>query len=130
MLIRTATDKDVSEIERMYHEQGFEYELPDLESPLFVLKTVAENGTGRPEMAAALRLTAETYFFMNRTNPPPHAARMFLALHEETRKLAASLGLDDVHAWPPPELDKKFGHQLMRIGWKKQLWPSYSRMVR
>jgi len=130
VLIRTATEKDISEIERMYREQGFEYELPDLTSPLFVLKTVAENGRKRPEMAVALRLTAETFFFINRNDPPQDAARMFMALHEETRRLAENLGLDDVQAMIPPELERKFGHQLKRIGWKKQLWPLYSREVR
>lgn len=113
----------------MYRAQGFEYEFPDLNHPLFVVKTVAENGTGRPEMAAALRLTAETFFFINRGNPPEHAAKMFVELHQFTRHAAKYVGLNDVQALIPPEIEKKFGHQLLRLGWQKQLWPCYSREV-
>jgi len=130
VLVRKAVPSDLPEMLRMYGEMGLDYDPPNLSSPLFLLKTVAENGRGRPEMAAALRVTAETFLFVNRNDPPAHAARMFMALHEETRKLAANLGLDDVHAWVPPELEQKFGYQLKRIGWKKQLWPSFSREVR
>lgn len=127
MICRPANIADLAEIEQMYKAQGFEYEFPDLNHPLFVVKAVAENGTGKPEMASALRLTAETFFFVDREHPPEHAAKMFLGLHEFTRLMAANAGLQDVNAWLPPQLEEKFGKQLLRLGWQKQLWPSYSR---
>ena len=80
--------------------------------------------------AVFLRLTAEAYFLLDPcAGSPRDRWRALLLLHEAARGEANRRGLDDAHAWLPPQVARAFGRRLTRIGWTREPWPSYSRTI-
>ncbi len=148
MHIREYTAADLESLRRLHSAQGMPYQFPDLTNPLFLTKLVIERDSpaadsreagerdsdspGRADReivgAILLRLTSEAYFLLD-----PHAGtprdrwQALLMLHESARTDAARRGLDDAHAWLPPQVANAFGRRLSRLGWFRHPWPSFSR---
>ena len=129
MLVRAYTDADLDALRAMHAAQGFDYQLPDPNDPLFLVRAVLEDN-GRPRMAAFLRLTAEAYLLADPRDGTPRQRWQWLwALHEATRQAAAAQGLADVQAFLPPPVARAFGRRLERLGWRRDPWPCYTRAV-
>jgi hypothetical protein len=130
MLVRPYTDADLAAVRAMHAAQGFDYELPDPASPLFLVRAVVEDG-GRPCMAALLRLTAEAYLLADPSagGGPRQRWQWLLALHDATRQAAAAHGLADVQAFLPPRVARAFGRRLEKIGWRRDPWTCYTRAL-
>jgi hypothetical protein len=81
--------------------------------------------------AALLRLTAEAYLLLDpRAGTPRDRWQWLLALHEAARREAWQRGLEDVHAWLPPPIVKKFGRRLERLGWlRDDAWTPYCKRL-
>lgn len=79
--------------------------------------------------AALLRLTAEAYLLLDpKAGSPRERWEWLLGLHAVTEREALRRGLEDVHAWLPPEIATKFGKRLARLGWiRDDLWTPYCR---
>ena len=77
--------------------------------------------------AAFLRLTAEAYLLLDpRAGTPRQRWQWLLALHAAAERDAWQRGLEDVHAWLPPPISKKFGKRLARLGWlRDDTWTPY-----
>ncbi len=107
---------------------GFEYELPNLDDPLFFIKLVGEQD-GRIVNAGIAHLTAEIYFLADtKAGTPRQRYSNFLAMHEAGCEVAYRQGgLSDLHCWIPPEVAKPFGRRLLKLGWKKPLWTSFAK---
>jgi len=130
MVIRPYSESDAAAVKALHVAQALPYLLPDFEKPEFLVRAVLENGTGRPEMFLALRKTAETYLIFDpRTTSKRETIGRILSLTKECIPAAQRAGLTDVHAWIPPEIDEKFGNLLLRLGWKREAWVSYSRRI-
>jgi len=160
MRVRAYEERDLEELKRIHAEQGFGYAFPDLGNPLFLTKLVlVEEGAGREEAsreetmdshscrdgapgtagaptgkivgAALLRLTAEAYLLLDPEAGTPRARwEWLLGLHGVTEREAARRGLEDVHAWLPPEIAGKFGKRLTRLGWvKDDEWTPYCKRL-
>lgn len=108
---------------------GEGYEFPDLSDPVFVTVQVLTDENDRPVQALIAKQTVEMYLLMDkRWGSPRWRWEAFKQLHRLTRVMLRSLGYDTVHAWLPPQIEKSFGvRKLMRIGWKKALWPCFFR---
>lgn len=129
MKIRPYTEADLGALRAMHSAQGFAYPLPDVADPLFLVRAVAEQD-GRPRMAALLRLTAEAYLLADpRDGAPAERWRWLVALHEATRGAAAARGLADVQAFLPPRVARAFGRRLEHLGWRRDPWTCYTRIV-
>jgi len=78
-----------------------------------------------------LRLTAEAYLLLDpEAGTPREKWQLLLGLHEATRRDALERGLEDVHAWLPPEIGKKFGRRLVRLGWiRDDEWTPYCKKL-
>jgi hypothetical protein len=127
MNVREYTDADLDALRAMHAAQGFAYALPDISDPL-VRQVVAENG--RPRMAALLRLTAEAYLLADPADGAPRERWQWLAaLHEATLRSAAAAGLSDVQAFVPPRVARAFGRRLETLGWRRDPWSCYTRLV-
>jgi len=129
MQVRAYTEADLQALRAMHAAQGFGYGFPDLNDPLFLVRSVVEE-EGRPRMAAFLRLTAEAYLLADPAEGTPRQRwRWLLALHEAVRQEAASRGLSDVQAFLPPRVARAFGRRLAALGWRHDPWTCYTRLV-
>ena len=81
--------------------------------------------------AAFLRLTAEAYLLLDpRLGTPRQRWQWLLALQAAAERDAWQRGLEDVHAWLPPPISKKFGKRLARLGWlRDDAWTPYCKRV-
>lgn len=144
MRVRGYEERDLKQLQRIHAAQGFGYAFPDLSNPLFLTKLVLVGETaGREEPcqegalrgergalaeegqtekgivgAALLRVTAEAYLLLDpKAGTPRERWEWLLGLHAATETDAAARGLEDVHAWLPPEIAAKFGKRLTKLGW-------------
>lgn len=128
-MIRPYHSSDAAALRQMFRKQGFDYDCPDFKDPGLISKTVFDEG-GTPKMAVLARLTAEAYLFLDADyGTPDDKWAAFLQLHEAAREDCLKRGLDDVYCWIPPMIAKSFGRRLMRIGWGRNLWPSFNRKL-
>src|SRR5258708_2556540 len=81
--------------------------------------------------AAFLRLTAEAYLLLDpRAGTPRQRWQRLLALHAAAERDAWQRGLEDVHAWLPPPIAKKFGKRLADLGWQPDdTWTPYCKKL-
>jgi len=148
MQIREYQERDLNALRAIHAVQGFDYALPGLHNPLFVTKLVltdepAAQQTRQTEGeqreaaaakilgAALLRLTAEAYLLLDpKAGTPRERWQSLLALHEAARQDAWLRGLEDVHAWLPPSIAKKFGKRIERLGWiRDDAWTPYCKKL-
>jgi hypothetical protein len=140
MLIREYTDADLGALRALHSAQELPYAFPDLANPLFLKRLVVDDPDARRARAADnnsgiiaavfLRLTAEAYFLLDPSAGTPRDRwRALLLLHEAARGDANRRGLDDAHAWLPPQIARSFGRRIERLGWTREPWPSYSRSI-
>jgi hypothetical protein len=133
MHIREYIASDLESLRRLHSTQGMPYAFPDLTNPLFLTKLVIERDSPDADSrevvgAILLRLTSEAYFLLDPTAGTPRDRwQSLLTLHEAARTDAARRGLDDAHAWLPPQVANAFGRRLSRLGWFREPWTSFSR---
>lgn len=86
---------------------------------------------GEIQVAAFLRLTCETMILGNQKwRSPAWRWEVLKEMHEDMRRKAQLLMLDDAHCWVPPQIEKSFGKRLISLGWEKERpWPVYSTRV-
>jgi hypothetical protein len=146
MLIREYQESDLSALRAIHATQGFDYPLPDLRNPLFVTRLVLtdavpaqqnanrqlEAGATKILGAALLRLTAEAYLLLDPcAGTPRERWQWLLALHAAAERDASQRGLEDVHAWLPPPIAKKFGKRVERLGWlRDDAWTPYCKRIK
>jgi hypothetical protein len=139
MQIREYKPDDLDALKRIHEKQNFPYPFPDLQNPLFLTKIVLTDGevnvapgftkvsSDRVLGAALLRLTAEAYLLLDPKAGTPKARwQSLLLLHEAARRNAWHRGLEDVHAWLPPAIARKFGRRITQLGWQRDdAWTPY-----
>ena len=126
MNIRLYEPKDRAAVEAIHARQGFAYDFPDLEKPTWMIRLVGED-EGQIVQAAFAHLTAEIFFMIDPAKGTPQERHFgFLQMQDVGRELAYKPGgLDDLHAFLPPPIERKFARRLVRHGWRKALWPAY-----
>jgi len=155
MLVRKYRESDLAQLRTIHAAQGFDYTLPDLSNPLFVTKLVlvdddvagkfnpaiqrerepflgaAREGKCEVFGAALLRLTAEAYLLLDpHAGTPRERWNWLLALHAATERDAWRRGLEDVHAWLPPPIARKFGKRIERLGWvRDDAWTPFCKKL-
>jgi hypothetical protein len=157
MLIREYQEKDLNALRAIHAAQGFDYALPDLSNPLYLTKLVLADATVAPGFnpassteaeeqkqdasrkggadkilgAVLLRLTAEAYLLLDpKAGTPRDRWQWLLALQAAAERDAWQRGLEDVHAWLPPSIAKKFGKRIERLGWlRDDAWTPYCKRL-
>jgi hypothetical protein len=142
MRIRDYQENDLESLRTIHAAQGFAYALPDLNNPLFLTKLIltedhstndvsAEPLKNKIVGAAFLRLTAEAYLLLDpKAGTPAQRWQCLLALHAAAERDAWHRGLEDVHAWLPPPIAKKFGKRITRLGWvRDDAWAPYCKKL-
>lgn len=140
MIERPMIPEDVTSVTELHRACGLEYELPDLNCRSMLVKHVIED-EGKVPMAALVRMTAEMYLLVDaKWRSPAWRSQAFSRLEHGVEERLSHLYLqstahpfesarhvEDECCWMPPVLEKSFGRRLMRYGWLKNEWPTYSR---
>ena len=127
MLIRPYAESDFEAVKALHKTQGFAYELPDL-TKMLVSAVIQENG--EVTHAIFLRQTSEAYWIFNTKQNKRERLGRLLALSKELLGPAQRAGIQDVHAFLPPEIVTPSLHRtFLRLGWKKPLWTCYVKEV-
>jgi hypothetical protein len=153
MEIRAYEKRDLDALRRIHAAQGFSYPFPDLKNPLFLTKLVSTSCRDGAQQccapkggdcdascaspsgvvgAAFLRLTAEAFLLLDpNVGSPRERWEWLLHLHAATEREAGRQGLEDVHAWLPPQISGKFGKRLAQLGWiRDDTWTPYCKRLR
>jgi hypothetical protein len=126
-VIRDYFPEDFEALKKIHAAQGFDYNMPQLTSPLFLVKKVREVD-GRIVGACFLRLTVETTLLVE--GSPVEKARSLLELEPEVTREAYEKGLADMVCVVPPEIAEMFAPALEKLGWSRDRdWPMYSRSL-
>jgi hypothetical protein len=124
-MIRDMRPEDIETVKDIYKAQGFDYAIPDLTSPLVLVKKVREVD-GRVVAAMFLRLTAETFLIVH--GSPVEKARAIEELQPVVIGEAWAKGLSDMVCVIPSEISESFAPVLARMGWQRDRdWPMWSR---
>ena len=96
------------------------------------IPSTGREGNCRILGAALLRLTAEAYLLLDpRAGTPRERWQWLLALHAAAERDAWQRGLEDVHAWLPPPIAKKFGKRIACLGWlRDDAWTPYCKRLK
>lgn len=116
MIVRPYTEADLETFKRIHADSGLNYRFPDLNSPLFIVKTVVERA-GKPTMLAAARIEAEAYLIT--TGTPQDKWEDIQAAQKVFLAELWKQGLDNVYACVPDEIGKHFGKRMSSLGWTK-----------
>jgi hypothetical protein len=129
IIIRPSTKKDEPRIVALHKSQGLDYDLPDMRT--IVVGSVIEE-EGEITNVVLLRRTCEAYWIFDpKQTRRERLGRLFM-FHKELVNSAKRAGLEDIHAWIPPEVASNVAFNNMmieKLGWVKPLWTCYSREV-
>lgn len=126
-MVREYTERDLERLKELHRSQGIEYAFPDLSNPLHFSKKVLEHD-GKAVAALIARLTCEMFFLTEKYGTPRQRWEGFKELHAASEIDVYEKGLDDATAFLPPGLER-FGRRLESIGWRKNLWPCYTKVL-
>jgi hypothetical protein len=127
IIVRPYRLSDAEQIKQIHHDQALPYDTPAWEKML--VSCVIEKD-GKIEMAGFLRKTAESYLLVDPNNNLRRRELLgrLLVLQREMIPVAKKNGLEDCHAWLPPQL-ADFGKVLTNpvMGWQPAPWPCFFR---
>lgn len=131
MELRKLTREDAAAVRRLHTAMNLGYELPlageefDLEKKFFVRTGIFDEG--RLVTAVLGRLTSEAYLLLDRTWSTP--AERWEAVGRAAvcaAQQAVFEGIEDVHVWLPPAIEKRFSNRLARFAFVKAPWHCYT----
>ncbi len=129
MNVVDADATDFPAIEDIHKGMGMDYQLPDLNSPLFFVKKVVKDEQGRVLGACFLRLSAECYLWLRPDCGPRQKMDAMEAMQPEVLEGAWEKGIDDIEARIPGDLERRFQKRLKQLGWSRDRedWHPWSR---
>jgi hypothetical protein len=128
MRLSEITPEVLRGLRQIHAESGFDYAFPkDLETPLFPIRRAVVNDANWPVAAAALKVEAEAYLFVDPHSGTPESRwEAIQMLNSDLALRAREIGFDQVHCALPPEIAERFGCRLEELGWKlARPWPLY-----
>ncbi len=95
-------------------------------NPLFVVKGVYES-EGKPALMTFLKITGELYLLVDHTVGTPEQRWQWLCEFKEWMvREAWRLGLEQITAWVPPEIEESFGKRMLGMGFVKSPYQAYT----
>jgi hypothetical protein len=129
-VIRDYRIKDFRDIKRIHSQGGLDYQMPEINSPLFIVRkvmTVDDKVVG----AVLWRIEAETYLLLDKENnlDPEERWMVLKTLQVEGLDALWMKGIDNAVAWIPKDVEKHFAKRLTELGWSpdRDGWRSWSR---
>lgn len=133
MTVEDLTQEQIAAVEEIHQKSDFNYVFPkDLNTPLFPVRRVAVNDAGELVAAAAIKVEAEAYLFLDAGSEDPQTRlEAIQLLQSDLAAKAKEIGFDSVHCALPPEIAERFGKRLEDMGWKlARPWPIYVYQLR
>jgi hypothetical protein len=126
-MIREYEKRDEAALKAIHEASGFDYQFPNLDDPLCVVKRVIAE-EGRVVQGIVVKLEGEVYIWVAPDWGTPELRWLWLQeLTEEAKKAAWEKGLDSLVCVVPPEIADSFEKRLKQIGMVKNLgWPRFS----
>lgn len=127
-MIREYTERDFAAMKRLHAKAGLPPNcLQDFSNPLFVVKLVSAKGA-EIEQGVFLKLQGEAFLLIDHEAGTPEERWQTIAeLAEQGFNRARALELQQVSAWLPPEIERRFGVRIKELGFVKSPWASYSK---
>jgi hypothetical protein len=126
---RLLDDADIPTIVKFHESMGYDYRMPDLRHPLFVVKMVARQDDAIVA-ACALKIQAETYLWVDGNASLRTRVRAIIELSKAIYAEAYRIGLDCMVAYLPPGLPVAFRRVMQFIGWSAdRQWEPWSKEV-
>jgi len=128
-VIRDYQDADWPQIQQLHADSGLpENCLADATDPLFIIRRVATDDTGKTVMAAFVRITSEPFILLDHGWSSPSARwQMLKDLTEDVCDIARERGLQQLTCYVPPTIETSFGKRLESLGFVRSPWQSYTR---
>lgn len=126
--IEDITDVTIDRVKRMHEKSGFDYRFPDLNTPRFPVQIVGLAEGHRTFIAAALKVEAEAYLWLDgEYGTPEERWEGVRAINAKLITRARIIGFDQLYCVLPPEVAKSFGPRLEQLSWvKARPWPKYT----
>jgi hypothetical protein len=130
-MVRDAVASDYPAIQEIHRLMGMDYQLPPLDSPLFFVKKVVEDDSGRVIGACFLRVLAETYLWLNPDTSPRDKMNAMGEMQPAILDEACHNGIELIEARIPEETERRFLKRLKQLGWQKNRsgWNPWSRLT-
>lgn len=122
--IREWTERDTGKVKEIHDAMALGYQFPNISSPLFFQKAVAEEN-GKISGAAAIRLIGEAFLWLA-DGSKIRKGRVLSSIYPIIGGKAKENGLEDVSAWIPPQIEPDFSEALHGIGFVPSPWPCWS----
>ena len=126
-MIRDTGKMDIPALEIIHELSGLDYQFPDLDDPLFIVKKTIEED-GKVVQGIAAKLEATVYLWVDHSAGTPEQRWEWMKELVEATKLAAwEKGLDCLSCVVPPEIADSFEKRLKEIGMDRDRpWPKFS----
>lgn len=127
-LVREYRSSDLDALRRIHADSKLDYLFPNLDSPLFINKTVIERN-GQPTTLLAGKIDIETYLMTSGT-----AAERLEDIEAAQPAFLHELwlqGIDSTYCMVPRAIDRHFGKHMERLGWQRgrSAWFPWSRIT-
>ena len=128
MTISDLTAENMHWLAQLHARLGFDYQLPAMNTPLFPVKRMGKDANGFCFIAAAAKVTAEVYLWLDHEwGTPEQRWEALQELHRDITDKARKIGFDQLYVAIPPEIAKSFGPRLKDLGWElARPWPVYT----
>lgn len=125
-MIRDYKVEDFEAVKKLHEESKIDYRMPDLDSPLFLVKKVLELD-GVVRAAYGMRIEAEAYLWIDGSDWASPRAKMDYVKELDTLSMIEAWleGVDNAVCYVPPEkesfgrrIEKELGFSKPREGWR------------
>jgi hypothetical protein len=125
-VIRDYAESDKDALAKIHEASNFDYRLPLLSDPLFIVKKVVDEDGVR--QGIAVKIEGTVYLWSDSSWGTPRDRWLRLQeLVEAAKRAAWENGLDTLTCVVPPEIAKRFARKLRRIGMTQDRnWPKFS----
>lgn len=127
-MIRDYRPEDLPQIKAIHERMGIDYQMPDLDSPLCIVRKV-EEFDGVIVGALIGRIEVEAMLWLHPELEPEEKFETIKRLHEPFIQDLWTMGIDNVVCWIEQAVESIFRKRLRVLGWAKSRdgWRSWAR---
>jgi hypothetical protein len=117
MIVRDYEPSDREAVEQIHKEMGMDYKFPDIDQPLFLIRKVCLDDTGKIIGTEFLKIQAEAYLMLSPNLSSSEKVAVIGELSPAVEQAAYEQGLDTIAAYIPDGISKRFTKRLKLLGW-------------